>query len=680
MRKPQLHFHTPSRSSLFLGLKITIIIVAVLAFFHQDLSIVVNDALQSEIMSYVLAIPFIFTYLVYRKRKMLRTVVSLENQSQTKEAKYILPIVETLLVITAILLYWYGSYTFQPLEYHMLALPILVASLTLIFFNPQTLRQMAFAIAFLVFLVPPPTEILYGIGANLSVLTSEASCAIVKAFGIPSSITNEYGNPSIVITRPNGTTLPFAIDIACSGIYSLIGFAVFAVLIVYVIRGKLWKKLSLAVLGIPLLYLLNIIRITTILLMGYYFGEEIALQIFHLVGGWVLILAGTLLLLLLSEKGFKTQIFASPAGKCPQCNNRPQPSQRFCFACGKILKPVDVKLSKRDITKIIVMSLAIVLIVSIEEPVFALAQSPLIVINNTPYGQTVSIGILQQLPNYNFSFVYRDTSFEKVAGQDFSLVYRTDAPIGQRHEPMYVTLQIASARSVLHAWEYCLITYPTAIGSQPEVTQIELKDVQLSENPPIIGRYFVFQKSTTSETQAVLYWYETAAFDVNSTGQRKHVEISVIAFTDNLKDLPNIENQLVALAKEIVNYWEPVKTWSFIALLMSQNSITLLAITGVLLVATLVAYALETRKQRRAKANIYQKLSIFNKQIIDAVQRTETQTLSTLDNIAAEYRKTVAESIDRDLLLQSLSRLEKIGAIRTSISSSQDEPIQTWKT
>jgi hypothetical protein len=54
--------------------------------------------------------------------------------------------------------------------------------------------------------------------------------------------------------------------------------------------------------------------------------------------------------------------------------------------------------------------------------------------------------------------------------------------------------------------------------------------------------------------------------------------------------------------------------------------------------------------------------------------------LSTLDNIAAEYRKTVAESIDRDLLLQSLSRLEKIGAIRTSISSSQDEPIQTWKT
>jgi hypothetical protein len=98
------------------------------------------------------------------------------------------------------------------------------------------------------------------------------------------------------------------------------------------------------------------------------------------------------------------------------------------------------------------------------------------------------------------------------------------------------------------------------------------------------------------------------------------------------------------------------------------------------LVATLVAYALETRKQRRAKANIYQKLSIFNKQIIDAVQRTETQTLSTLDNIAAEYRKTVAESIDRDLLLQSLSRLERIGAIRTSISSSQDEPIQTWKT
>lgn len=41
------------------------------------------------------------------------------------------------------LLYWHGSYTFTPLEYHILTLPIFAAGLTLILFNPQTLRQVA---------------------------------------------------------------------------------------------------------------------------------------------------------------------------------------------------------------------------------------------------------------------------------------------------------------------------------------------------------------------------------------------------------------------------------------------------------------------------------------------------------------------------------------------------------
>jgi hypothetical protein len=47
-----------------------------------------NDALQSEITNYMLAIPFIFTYLIYRKRKMLRAVIPLENQNQPKQSPF----------------------------------------------------------------------------------------------------------------------------------------------------------------------------------------------------------------------------------------------------------------------------------------------------------------------------------------------------------------------------------------------------------------------------------------------------------------------------------------------------------------------------------------------------------------------------------------------------------------
>jgi len=57
------------RSHIILALKALTITVATLILFHQDLTIIFSDALQSEITNYILAIPIIFTYLIYRKRK-----------------------------------------------------------------------------------------------------------------------------------------------------------------------------------------------------------------------------------------------------------------------------------------------------------------------------------------------------------------------------------------------------------------------------------------------------------------------------------------------------------------------------------------------------------------------------------------------------------------------------------
>ena len=70
--------HMLTRSNLVLGLKIAIIVAAAFTIFYQDLAIVANDALQSEFMSHILAIPFLFNYLIYRKRKMLRTSIPFE--------------------------------------------------------------------------------------------------------------------------------------------------------------------------------------------------------------------------------------------------------------------------------------------------------------------------------------------------------------------------------------------------------------------------------------------------------------------------------------------------------------------------------------------------------------------------------------------------------------------------
>lgn len=663
-----------TETRMALGVKVAVAIAATIAIFGQDLTILFNDAFQSETTSHLLAVPFLFVYLIYRKRKMLRPVIPIENKDHPKETRHLPLITGILLSITAILLYWHGSYTFTPLEYHMFALPIFVAGLTLILFNPQTLRQLAFPIALLFFLMPPPSEILYVLGTNLSVISSEAPNAIVNAFGIPSTITSEYGNPTIIITRPDDTTMPFTVDIACSGIYSLIGFTIFAVFIAYIIRDKPWKKITLIIIGLPLIYLLNILRITTILVLGYYYGEDFAFQIFHLLGGWILIFLGTLILLAISEKIFKTQIFTDKKDTCPQCNLK-SPLEIFCSKCGRILKPPKIKLYKTDIAKISIISVCLILLALIQAPVFALTQAkPIVMVNNQ-----FSTDVLPQIPDYNLDFSSRETEFEAKAKQDMSLIYLYTS-YNQSKEPVKVAIEIASTKSSLHRWETCLITWPVSKGYQTKVTQIELKDIKLNENPPIISRYFVFTYIDTNETQAVLYWFETATFTINSTSQQKYVKISLIAYPEDTNNLSNIENQLVNIATYISNYWQPIKTWSQITMIISQNGATLALATTTVLMGTLILYVLETKRQKRANTNAYQKLSKPNKQIVDAIIETEKTMTPTLEAIATTYQKITGKRISKEKLLKRISEIETTKIIKSCVANRQDEPLQIWKT
>jgi hypothetical protein len=248
------------------------------------------------------------------------------------------------------------------------------------------------------------------------------------------------------------------------------------------------------------------------------------------------------------------------------------------------------------------------------------------------------------------------------------------------NEPIWVAIEIASTISSLHRWETCLITWPLTHGSQPKVSQINLTDIQLTENPPIISRYFAFNYTATNETQAVLYWYESATFTINSTAQQKQVKISLITYPESTEELPKIENQLVTLATAITSYWQPVKTWSQVTLIMSQNGAKLAATTSALLIVVVTLYFFEKRQQRKANTSAYRKLSQPVQEIIDAVQKTETKMPPTLSNITATYKRTTKQSTDEEQLLTKLSEIEKTGLVTTHVANEQDEPTQVWKT
>jgi exosortase len=670
----------PSKNNLVLALKVALIVAAAFAIFYQDLTIVANDALQSEFMSHILAIPFLFGYLIFRKRKMIRASISYSSSSLHAHALPYEEITGTLLFLIAFLIYSYGSYTFTPLEFHMLALPIFVTAGIMILFTTRTLRQLIFPICFLFFLVPPPVEIIYTMGSSLSVISTQAACTILNSLGLAAKISTVYENPVITIIQPSGTTLSFAVDIACSGIYSLIGFLIFATFITYIARAEVWKKPAIFIIGLPLIYILNILRITIIVLLGYYHSMDLAMNTFHIFGGWALIFLSTLLLLVITEKALRIQLFTTKETiPCSQCNPITEKKRDFCSSCGRLLNYAEAKLNKIDLTKMTVLLISVVLIMSIQTPIFALAKGPADILTQLANGQQPTTKILPEINSYKLQFIYRDKQFEQEAKQDASLAYAY-IPNNNSQNIVWVAIEIASARALLHSWEICLITIPLEQGRQTTVTQLDLRDVQLIENPPLIARYFAFQYKKDNITQVVLYWYEKSTFTTNTTTQQKYVKISLIEYPQDKESVQQAEDELLMFGTAIAGYWQPLKTWTHIALLISQNGNILTAFPTTALIFTVSFYVINKRKEKKTNTTAYKKLAQQDRKIIYAVKKTQQQTIPTLNNIASTYQRLNKETIDPETLLSKLEQARTINLVKREIASQRDEPTMVWKT
>jgi len=659
-------------------LKFSVITAVVVALYFQDLSMVFKGALTDESTFHILAIPFIFGYLLFRKRKVINASLHPKQNGSNGFQKSFSTIAGISLCAIAILTYWYGSYTFTPLEYHMLTLPFLTAGLILILFSTQTLKQLIFPVAFLIFLTPPPAEILYGVGSALANLSASASNFFVNTFGMHSTLSMSNTGPVITLLRPNQATLPFNVDVACSGIYSIIGFVIFALFIAYITSGKIRNKFAILIMGIPLILALNIIRITTILTIGYNFGEDLALQIFHVVGATVLMFIGTLLLLAVSEKAFKKP---KPPPPCQTCNPTPiNPAQPFCLNCGKLFKFPKTKLNKTDIAKIVSIVIITIMLLSIQAPVFALTQGPAQVMIQTPSGTQPNVTNLMfpNLTGYELNYVYRDTQFEQESGDDAALVY-SYAPSNETASTVWISLQIASSVSSEHRWETCLINFPLSQGQQAAVQQLDLRDIQIQDNPPILARYFAFEYKNTNQTQVVLYWYETATFNTNGTAQTKSVMISLVMYPSSTQNISTAENQELPIALAINNYWQPIKTWTTIALVLSQNGLEFSAGATAIFVLIIFYSLYLNRRQKISLLTLYRKLPTQNQLLIKAIDNIKDKQSITTQAITSEFQKISPEPVSETLVLERLSEAENAGLIKKVIVNREDKPFLIWK-
>jgi len=655
----------------------SLIILLILVIYWRDLEILANEALTTEALSHVILIPFFLGFLLYQKKDMFTASLFLDKLHKKPKIKFVDELVGLSLCLIALLLYWYGSYTFYPLTYHLLSLPIFAAGVILILFNLKTLKTIIFPLLLLLFLVPIPNEIMYTAGGNLANVNTQTSYAVLKTLGLPVTLSTAYGAPTLTLTTSAGQPASFTVDLPCSGIYTLIAFTMFAFFLALTVSTSTVKKLLTFTFGFAIFEFLSIIRIATIVSAAYFFGEETAMLIFHTFAGLILTFTGMLLTLFIAEKLLKVKF--SPKTEtpiCPKCKTAQKNLEIFCSNCGRLLNSLKGKPSQKFWAKLLIILIVFPAIaLSVNAPTLAVAKEQ-IEVTSTWENAT---GVLPQIPQYRLKFLYRDISYERVARQDVSLVYAY-IPTNLSKQVVYVLVGVADSLSNLHNWEVCLISYQTAQGKYPIVSVIDSRDIQLLEESfPLTARYLVFN-APENYTQVTLYWYEKATFKTGITVQQKYVRISLVILTYNAKEYPQHEDTLQNFGKTIASYWQPIKNQALISLgIPAQQTLLILSIALITFTKT-SEYAEEWRKRTN-------NLKIFNnfatpedKIVFQAISELskEKRTFTTAD-VSKAIKNKFGKTMKLENLIERLNRLQEYGFVKRDIASNGNKPALVWK-
>ena len=208
---------------------------------------------------------------------------------------------------------------------------------------------------------------------------------------------------------------------------------------------------------------------------------------------------------------------------------------------------------------------------------------------------------------------------------------------------------------------------------------MDIRDIQLQDNPPITARYFAFQYKNTNQTQVVLYWYQTATFNTNGTAQTKSVMISIIMYPPSPQNFSDAEAQELLFASAINNYWQPIQTWSTIALTISQNGLALSAATAAILIALIIYRLILSQQEKASLLTLYSKLPTETQTLIKAVQEAQEQNNPTTQGIADQLQKLTKLSPDQTWLNQKFDELQNAGLIKKTLINQNDNPALAWK-
>lgn len=259
------------RPTFQIYLLLTIAIVIAIVPFSRVLANLYDVWNLKPEYSHGIIIPFLSAFLIWRQRGELQR----------------LPFVGSwlgLLVIAAgFALGVVGKLTtMQTFEHYafLLVLYGLVLALT----GPAVFRRLWVPLLILVFALPLPSIFDNALSLKLQLLSSVIGMWVIRAAGIT------------VLLEGNVIDLgSYQLEVAeaCSGLRYLYPLMTLAFLIVYMLRGPIWKRLLIFFCAIPITVLMNSLRIGFIGITVEYWGPQMAQGVLHEFEGWLVFMLST---------------------------------------------------------------------------------------------------------------------------------------------------------------------------------------------------------------------------------------------------------------------------------------------------------------------------------------------------------------------------------------------------
>lgn len=208
--------------------------------------------------------------LAWRKRKELMAVVA-----KAKPAAASKPVGTDLLfpavLLAGILLFilgWRNDYLSLTAGS---MIPVLIGLIGFLY-GPKAVRTLAFPIAYLALMIPPPLGILDAITLPMRYGISAVAGGILKSFHYPvmrQGLLLYIGNQEIFMGAP------------CSGFRSLITMISLGLAYIHILKETRMNKFIILLSVVPLALFGNLLRVLSLCLVTYYFGQEAGQGFFH---------------------------------------------------------------------------------------------------------------------------------------------------------------------------------------------------------------------------------------------------------------------------------------------------------------------------------------------------------------------------------------------------------------